>query len=97
MKDRLRGGLGDPLLFWLVLVLSLIGVAMVYSAGQLDVPDPAVEGLWLKQLVFLAVSLLAMLFVMRVETRWFEWAAVPLYVIGTLSLAATLVIGTGKG
>jgi rod shape determining protein RodA len=97
VKDRLRSGLGDPLLFWLVLVLSLIGVAMIYSAGQLDVPDPAVEGLWMKQLVFLAVSLATMLLVMRVDTRWFEWAAVPLYVLGTLALAATLVIGTGKG
>ncbi|HKJ91597.1 MAG TPA: hypothetical protein VJ957_00450, partial [Longimicrobiales bacterium] len=73
--DRLKGGLGDPLLFWFVLALSLVGVAMVYSAGQLDVPDPAVQGLWIKQLVFLAASLVAMRVVMRIETRWFEWAA----------------------
>ena len=41
LSERVRSVFGDPLLFAAVLSLSVFGVAMVYSAGQLDVPDPA--------------------------------------------------------
>src|SRR5690606_4999562 len=94
---RLRGLFGDPPLAALVLGLSLFGVAMVYSAGQLDVPDPGVAGAWRMQLLWLGVSLVCLLAVLRIQTRWLEWAAVPAYAIGVVLLAATLVIGTGLG
>jgi rod shape determining protein RodA len=97
LSDRIRAVFGDPLLFFTVLGLSLYGVAMVYSAGQLDVPDPATLNVWKRQLLFLGISVVALALVMRVEVKWFEWAAVPLYVIAVLALVVTLFIGTGAG
>lgn len=94
---RIRSLFGDPLLLFLVVGLSLFGVAMVYSAGQLDVPDPVVTRLWRMQLVWLGVSLVALFLVMRIQVRWLEWIALPAYVLSIVMLAATLVIGTGAG
>ena len=97
LTDRIRAVFGDPLLFLLVLGLSLFGAAMVYSAGQLDVPDPAVIGAWRRQLLWLGISIVALALVMRVQVKWFEWAAAPLYFIALGVLMLTLVIGTGAG
>lgn len=95
--QRFRTTFGDSTLALLVLALSLFGVAMVYSAGQLDVPDPAVQGVWKKQLLFLGISLGAFLAILRIQLRWFEWIALPAYAIGLVLLALTLVIGQGYG
>ena len=95
--QRLRTSLGDTTLLVLVLGLSLFGVAMVYSAGQLDVPDPTVQGVWKKQLLFLGFSVGVFLIVTRIQVRWFEWIAVPAYVVGLALLGLTLVIGRGYG
>ena len=95
--QRLRASLGDTTLLLLVLGLSLFGVAMVYSAGQLDVPDPTVQGVWKKQLLFLGVSVTVFLIVTRIQVRWLEWAAVPAYLLGIALLSLTLFIGRGYG
>lgn len=97
LTQRFRTAFGDPPLALMVLALSLFGVAMVYSAGQLDVPDPLVSGIWQMQFVWLGLSFLALLAVLRVQVRWFEWVAVPAYVVSLILLAATLVIGEGHG
>ncbi len=94
---RFRLAVGDPPLLVLVLALSLFGVAMVFSAGQLDVPDPTVQGIWKRQLLFLGISVVAFLAVLRIQVRWFEWAAVPAYGLGLLLLVVTLIIGEGYG
>jgi len=94
---RLRNLFGDPVLAVLVVGLSLFGVAMVYSAGQLDVPDPGVAGAWKMQLLWLGVSVTSLLVMVHIQTRWLEWVAVPAYIAGIALLAATLVIGTGLG
>ncbi len=95
--ERIRGTIGDPILFSAVVLLSLFGCAMVYSAGQLDIPNPAVSHLWKRQLLWLAISLVAFLVIVRIQVRWFEWVAVAAYGLGVVLLAATLVIGTGHG
>jgi rod shape determining protein RodA len=97
VRERIRGFFGDPALFATALALSLFGVAMIYSAGQLDVPDPATLNVWKRQLIFLAISVVALVLVMRIEVKWFEWAAVPLYVLAIATLVLTLFIGTGAG
>ena len=35
--------LGDAPLFWLVIGLSVFGIAMIYSAGAVDVPGTRAE------------------------------------------------------
>lgn len=97
LVKRILSTFGDPLLLLVVIVLSLFGVAMIYSAGQLDVSDPFVTGAWRLQLIWLGLSLVALFAVMRIQVRWLEWFALPAYIISVLVLAATLVIGTGAG
>lgn len=95
--QRLRTSFGDPLLVVLIVALALFGVAMVYSAGQLDVPNPLVENVWKMQLVWLGLSLVALLIVLRIQVRWIEWMAIPAYIVGVILLGLTLVIGEGHG
>ena len=70
---------------------------MVYSAGQLNVPSPVTEGLWVRHAIWLAVGLASFLAVGRVAARWFEWVAMPAYVFWVAVLAITLLVGTGFG
>lgn len=97
LRKRLRSLFGDPYLAFAVIGLTLYGIFMVYSAGRLDVPKPGVDGAWRNQVTWFVVSLVGMIVVTRVQVRWIEWLALPLYIIGLIALAATLVIGTGAG
>ena len=80
-----------------LLLLSLFGVGMIYSAGVLEVPSTVTQGLWIRQAVFLGASVAGLLIVSRIPLRWFEWVAAPGYVLGVGVLAVTLVAGTGAG
>ncbi len=88
---------GDPLLFVVVIGLTAFGIAMVYSAGVLDVPSTIVAGLWRNQLVWFSLAMIATPLVMRVPVIWLEWAAQPIYAVCLLLLTLTLFIGTGAG
>ena len=97
LRDRLRKYFGDPALLGLVFALSIFGVLMVYSAGQLDAPDARVMHVWKQQIMWLLIAIGLMCVIVRIPIQWFEWAAIPAYVIGIIALLATLVIGVGKG
>jgi rod shape determining protein RodA len=89
--------LGDLPLFLMVAMLSLFGVAMVYSAGVLDVPSTIVTGLWRQQLLWFTLAMIATPLVLRVPVIWLEWAAQPVYALACILLVLTLFIGTGAG
>jgi rod shape determining protein RodA len=93
----LRAWARDPLFVLTILGLSLFGVAMIYSAGVLNVPSPVTQHVWKRQLLFLGLALAVFTVVTRIHLRWFEWAALPAYLAGLLLLVATLIIGTGSG
>ena len=95
--DRFRSIFGDPALFLTVFALSLFGVAMVYSAVQLEIPNPVTARAWRMQAIWLGISLVALFIVMRVPVRWLEWLAAPTYFLMVIVLVATLIIGTGQG
>jgi rod shape determining protein RodA len=95
--ERLRRWTGDPRLVATALGLSLFGVAMIYSAGVLNVPSPVTEGAWRRQVLWLVLSLAAFVAILRVKARWVEWISIPAYGLAVILLAATLVIGTGAG
>jgi rod shape determining protein RodA len=95
--QKFRSLFGDPVLFLTVVGLSIFGIAMVYSAGQLEVPNPVTERAWRMQAIWLGISLVVLFTVMRIPIRWIEWFAMPSYFIGLAALAVTLVIGTGGG
>jgi rod shape determining protein RodA len=95
--SRIRRWAGDFPLVALALALSLFGVAMIYSAGILNVPSPVTQGAWQRQLLWLGISLVVFTAAVRIQPRWIEWAAYPAYVFAMILLAATLVVGTGAG
>ncbi|MGH7553228.1 MAG: rod shape-determining protein RodA [Longimicrobiales bacterium] len=95
--QRVRSLFGDPVLMFTVLGLSFFGVAMIYSAGQLDVVNVSVARVWRMQVVWLGLGLIALFLVMRIQVRWLEWVALPVYVFSILVLVLTLFIGQGSG
>ena len=97
MRSAFRVGSGDPWFVPGVLLLSIFGIAMIYSAGEVNVPNPVTETAWVRQGVWLVLALVAFSGISRVPARWIEWVAVPSYVLSVVLLAATLVVGTGAG
>jgi len=86
----------DAPLAAVVVILTIYGVLVLYSAGQTDVPTAAAN-LWTRQLIWLVMSLVGAILVMRVSPRLLEWAAPACYAAGILILLVTLAIGTGAG
>ncbi|MEX0856429.1 MAG: rod shape-determining protein RodA [Gemmatimonadota bacterium] len=87
----------DPRLVALALLLSAFGIAMIYSAGVLNVPSQVTQGAWLRQFVWLIVSLSAFTVLTRINPGWIEWAAMPAFLLAVVLIAATFAIGTGEG
>jgi rod shape determining protein RodA len=77
-------------------LLSIFGVAMVYSAGQTDTPT-YVAHLYRSQIVWLLAGVLIAYGVTRSSVRFIEWMTVPLYLLSIVLLGLTLVIGKGAG
>ncbi|MGH7532099.1 MAG: rod shape-determining protein RodA [Gemmatimonadales bacterium] len=94
MKGR-QLGLDRPLL-GVVGLLLIYGVLMIYSAGITDVPTAA-SGAWEKQLIWIVAAAAGGWATFTVSPRLLEWAAPPIYGLGLLVLALTLIIGTGVG
>jgi rod shape determining protein RodA len=88
--------IGDVRLLVLALVLSGLGLAMIFSAGQVDVPSVA-TGIWRRQLLWLALALAGFVGISRVPLRWLEWAAPGAYALALGLLVLVLVVGTGPG
>jgi rod shape determining protein RodA len=76
--------------------LMAYGLVILYSAGQTDIPTPALHA-WQRQLVWLAIGCVAGAIVMRMSPRFLEWVAPVCYVGGLLVLIMLLLIGTGAG
>lgn len=96
MSERLQRWFGDPALVGGAVLLALVGVGMVWSAGQLDVPSDA-TGIWRRQLLWLAIALVVFALVTRVPLRWVELASPAVYAVSIALLGAVLVTGSGPG
>ena len=81
----------------IALLLSAYGIAVVYSAGQTDVPVAAVVGAYKRQLAWFALALAGAWAISRASVRLLEWASWPAYLLGIALLAVTLVFGSGAG
>jgi len=98
MKRKARQlPLGDLQLFLLVVALAFFGIAMIYSAGVLDVPSSIVTGLWRQQLLWFVLAMIATPFILKIPVIWLEWAAQPLYALACILLVLTIFMGTGAG
>jgi len=89
-------GLDRPLLL-VVALLAIMGVVILYSAGQTDVPNYAAAGAWKRQIVWIGAGIVMAALAFRISPRMLEWLALPLYVLALLLLCLTLVIGGGAG
>ena len=97
MGNLFKRWVGDPALFLAALVMTSFGIAMIYSAGVLNIPSPITEGAWILQVQWAAISLVAFVVICQIGPRWIEWVAVPAYVLCVILLLATLFVGTGSG
>ena len=97
MGNLFKRWVGDPALFLAALVMTSFGIAMIYSAGVLNIPSPITEGAWILQIQWAAISLVAFVVIRLIGPRWIEWVAVPAYVLCVILLLATLFVGTGSG
>lgn len=88
---------GDPPLFLAVSIMTGFGIAMIYSAGVLNIPSVVTEGAWLRQARWWALALGVFVAVRQVRAGWFEWIAVPAYIFSILLLVITLFVGKGSG
>ncbi|HEU4988560.1 MAG TPA: rod shape-determining protein RodA [Gemmatimonadaceae bacterium] len=78
------------------IVLSMYGIAVVYSAGQTDVPT-AVAHAYRQQTMWFALGLVGAYAVSLASARLIEWATVPAYVGTVLVLLMLLFFGKGAG
>ena len=86
----------DRRLVAISLGLMLFGLLTLYSAGQTDVPTHA-AGVWLRQLVWFGVGVVAGWVVFHVSLRLLEWLAPALYALSLALLMVVLAVGTGAG
>jgi rod shape determining protein RodA len=91
-RDRADGAL----LLLTAAGLMAMGLAVLYSAGQTDVPTAA-ERLWERQLTFLAIGVVIGTVVSRLSPQLLEWATPAAYAFALLLLVLTLLVGTGAG
>lgn len=81
----------------IALLLSAYGIAVVYSAGQTDVPVPSVANAYQRQLAWFGVALMGAWVVSRASVRLLEWVSWPAYLLGIALLVVTLAFGSGGG
>jgi rod shape determining protein RodA len=94
---RYRGAVSiDWPLVATALLLSMYGIAIVYSAGQTDIPT-YVARVWRMQLVWLGLGIAGAWAISRMTLRMLEWIAVPLYAGTILVLFYLLFFGRGAG
>jgi rod shape determining protein RodA len=91
-----RAIVADYRLIFTAGLLSLFGLAMVYSAGQTDTPT-SVANVYKSQAVWLIIGVGFAYAVAQSSVRFIEWITVPLYALSIFLLGLTLVIGTGAG
>ena len=78
------------------LLLSLYGLAVVYSAGQTD--DPTfVANVWKRQVLFVLLGIAGAYVISRASVRMLEWLALPMYILTIFLLFSLLFIGSGAG
>lgn len=81
---------------WIIgLFLSLAGVALIYSSTQMS-PDPAEQNLYLKQLFWIALGLIAFWVVYTLPFRFFEAFAYLFYAVSILALIGVFFLGSTR-
>ncbi len=77
-------------------LLVALGLLTLFSAGETEVPSSA-AGIWRRQLVWLALGIVAATIAFRVSPRMLEWVTPLVYAVAIALLGLTLLVGTGGG
>ncbi|GAB4483915.1 MAG: rod shape-determining protein RodA [Thermodesulfovibrionales bacterium] len=95
--DRRLLGNFDWLTFGIIVLLTVIGILTIFSATR-QPGDAAQASFYLKQIVWLFVSIAALIVIVSFDYLWLERAAIALYAIGVVLLVIVLIMGrTGMG
>ena len=86
----------DSRLLTVAVLLSLFGLAMVYSAGQTDIKTAAASA-YKSQALWLIIGLVATYGLTKMPVRFIKWATLPAYVFTLILLLSLLVLGVGSG
>jgi rod shape determining protein RodA len=86
----------DRSLLLAVTLVTIPGLATLYSAGQADFPTVA-SGIWMRQVLWLILGGLGAAFAFRFSPRVVEWITPYAFVTAIILLVATLFFGTGAG
>ena len=97
MRRQFTKWLLEPPLVFAVLALTFFGMAMIYSAGAVYIPNDVTQNAWIRQGIWFVLAMVAFIGVVRVPVRWIEWVALPAYAFSVLLLVVTLIVGTGVG
>ena len=94
MKHRV---ISDLPLVAVGLLLTAFGIAMVYSAGQTDVPVNYVAAAYKRQIAWFLLAITGAYIISRSSVRLIEWLTWPTYVITVVLLTIILIPGLGTG
>ncbi len=83
----------DYLTLALVILLSIIGIMTIYSATRPPVETLNHPDFYLKQMLWLVISLTALMIVTLFDYLWFYRFSRHLYVIGIVMLILVLIVG----
>ena len=97
MRRQFTKWLLEPPLVLAVFALTVFGMAMIYSAGVVHIPNDVTQNAWIRQGTWFVLAMVAFIGVVRVPVRWIEWVALPAYAFSVLLLVFTLMVGTGVG
>ncbi len=86
----------DRPLIAVTLLLAAYGLLALYSAGQTDVVTQA-QDVWIKQLIWMGLGVMAAAIVFRFSFRLLEWLAPAAYIFAIALLLLSLAVGTGQG
>jgi len=97
-REPFRPSRYDPLLLGATLLLTMLGIVMVYSASAVYAGARLGDGLWFfkRQVAGAALGLAALVLALRVGYRRLEKLAVPLLFVSLLSLVAVHLPGFGR-
>ena len=80
----------------IVALLMAYGLAILYSAGQTDIPTPAAN-VWERQVVWLVIGCVLAALAFRLSPRFLEWTAPVAYTVGVIILISLVFLGSGAG
>ncbi len=95
-----RSGRITVLLLLPVVVLVIIGLGALMSASSvLAIREGHADNFFYfkRQVFFAGLGIICLIIGARIPYRWYQRAAIPIFVLGVLGLVATLIIGDVRG